>query len=175
MAQGRAWPGRRLPAEWEPVGAVLLAWPRADGDWAPYLQDVRACYRRLLMALTALVPVLLLVDEPERARLELGPDLAALTLEPFSPPGAASASGSGADGGAARKPSTSGSAAGEPISGALAAPRLRLLASPARDTWTRDYGPITVLERRLECPTSTTGGRMATGLQAGKARRLPRS
>jgi len=42
------------------VGAVLLAWPRADGDWKPYLREVRACYQRLLTALTALVPVLLL-------------------------------------------------------------------------------------------------------------------
>lgn len=145
MAQARAWPMRRLPAEWEPVGAVLLAWPRADGDWAPYLQEVRACYRRLLAALTALVPVLLLVDEPDRVRLELGPELAALTRQPFSPPRPASASGSVGDGDAAREPSTSGSAAGEPITATPATPRLRLLASPARDTWTRDYGPITVL------------------------------
>ena len=115
---------RRLPAEWEPVGAVLLAWPRADGDWAPYLREARACYRRLLAALTALVPVLLLVDEPQRVRLELGPELAALTRQPAA--------------------SAASAASGEV--GASAAPRLRLLASPARDTWTRDYGPITVLE-----------------------------
>jgi agmatine deiminase len=101
---------RRLPAEWEPAGAVLLAWPRADGDWAPYLDEVRACYRRLLAELSAVVPVLLLVDEAERALQELGPSLALLTQQPH------------------------------------AQPRLRLLASPARDTWTRDYGPITVLE-----------------------------
>ena len=102
-------PTRRLPAEWEPVGAVLLAWPRADGDWKPYLQEVRACYQRLLTALTALVPVLLLVEDRERALSELGPALAGL-------------------------------AAGQK-------PRLQVLASPACDTWTRDYGPITVLER----------------------------
>jgi agmatine/peptidylarginine deiminase len=158
-AQAQAWPARRLPAEWEPAGAVLLAWPRADGDWAPYLEDVRACYRRLLAALSALAPVLLLVDEPERVLLELGPELAALTRQPFSPPGPASANGSGAGGAAASGPSTTGSASGEPITGALAAPRLRLLASPARDTWTRDYGPITVLERQLERPTTATGAR----------------
>ena len=123
-AQAQAWPARRLPAEWEPAGAVLLAWPRADGDWAPYLEDVRACYRRLLAALSALAPVLLLVDEPERVLLELGPELAALTRQPFSPPGPASANGSGAGGAAASGPSTTGSASGEPITGALAAPRL---------------------------------------------------
>ncbi len=99
---------RRLPAEWESVGAVLLAWPRADGDWKPYLDAVHSCYRQLLMALTKLAPVLLLVDDPERVRHELGPDLAAPQEGPR--------------------------------------PRLQMQTSPARDTWTRDYGPITVLE-----------------------------
>ena len=62
QAHAQARSARRLPAEWEPVGAVLLAWPRADGDWAPYLQPVRACYRRLLAELSAFGPVFLLVD-----------------------------------------------------------------------------------------------------------------
>ena len=31
----------RLPAEWEPADAVLLAWPNADTDWAYMLDDVR--------------------------------------------------------------------------------------------------------------------------------------
>lgn len=108
-------PSRRLPAEWEPVGAVLLAWPRAGGDWQPYLEEVRACYRQLLTVLTELVPVLLLVEDRERALAELGPALACLAAGPK--------------------------------------PRLQVLASPARDTWTRDYGPITVLER----PTTPQG------------------
>jgi agmatine/peptidylarginine deiminase len=112
-------PTRRLPAEWEPVGAVLLAWPRSDGDWKPYLQEVRACYQRLLTALTELVPVLLLVEDRERTLSELGPALAGLAAGPK--------------------------------------PRLQVLTSPARDTWTRDYGPITVLER----PTPPQG----TGLE----------
>ena len=138
MTQGEAQilPARRLPAEWEPVGAVLLAWPRLDGDWAPYLQEVRTCYRRLLTVLTQLVPVLLLVEEPERTRHELGEGLAALTLQ--APP-------SGAPGMAAP------------------GPRLRLLASPARDTWTRDYGPITVLERQLVPPSPAMAGATTAG------------
>ncbi|MFO0015175.1 MAG: agmatine deiminase family protein [Synechococcaceae cyanobacterium] len=157
MTEGdaQAWPARRLPAEWEPAGAVLLAWPRADGDWAPYLQDVRACYRRLLAALSALAPVLLLVDEPEQVLLELGPELAALTRQPFSPSGSASANSPCADRDAAQEPAPMAPPppARAPASGALPAPRLRLLASPARDTWTRDYGPITVLEHHPEHTT----------------------
>jgi agmatine deiminase len=155
LAPARAWPGRRLPAEWEPAGAVLLAWPRAYGDWAPYLEDVRACYRRLLAALSALAPVLLLVDEPEQVLLDLGADLAALTQQPFSPSGSASASGFVGEGDAAKEPAPMASPPAEaPVTGALAAPRLRLLASPARDTWTRDYGPITVLEHHPEHATT---------------------
>jgi len=83
-----------------------MAWPRADGDWAPYLSEIRACYRGLLREITARVPVLLLVDDLPAATEELGAE--------------------------------------------LASPALRLHPSPAQDTWTRDYGPITVLERSGE-------------------------
>lgn len=42
----------RLPAEWEPQAAVLVAWPHADTDWAERLADVEATYVALLGALT---------------------------------------------------------------------------------------------------------------------------
>ena len=35
---------RRLPAEWEHQGGVLLSWPHEDTDWAPMLDEVRACF-----------------------------------------------------------------------------------------------------------------------------------
>lgn len=38
---------RRLPAEWEPQGGVLLTWPRADGDFAVRLDDVERVFARL--------------------------------------------------------------------------------------------------------------------------------
>lgn len=34
----------RMPAEWEHFGAVLIAWPHADSDWAYMLDDVTHCY-----------------------------------------------------------------------------------------------------------------------------------
>ncbi|MEB3208032.1 MAG: agmatine deiminase family protein, partial [Synechococcus sp.] len=80
-----------------------MAWPRADGDWAPYLPAVRACYRELCAAISRHAPVLLLSATPEATAQELGH---------------------------------------------LGTGRLRVWASPAQDTWTRDYGPITVLESR---------------------------
>ena len=36
----RAERGYRLPAEWEPQEFVLLTWPHAGTDWAPYLDDI---------------------------------------------------------------------------------------------------------------------------------------
>ena len=102
-------PARRLPAEWEAQGAVLMAWPRADGDWAPYLDAVRACYLGLCAAVARHAPVLLLTDNPAETGSSLAPLEQQLAAEGLTH-------------------------------------RLRLIESPAQDTWTRDYGPITVVE-----------------------------
>ena len=48
-----------------------MAWPRADGDWAPYLPAVRACYRELCAAISRHAPVLLLSATPEATAQEL--------------------------------------------------------------------------------------------------------
>ena len=37
----------RLPAEWEPQKAVLIAWPHAQTDWAYMLDEVEKCYVEL--------------------------------------------------------------------------------------------------------------------------------
>ncbi|TAL85910.1 MAG: agmatine deiminase family protein [Rhodanobacter sp.] len=42
----------RLPAEWEPQAAVLIAWPHADTDWAERLASVEATYVALAAAVT---------------------------------------------------------------------------------------------------------------------------
>lgn len=34
----------RLPPEWYPQDAVMLTWPHADTDWAPYLNEVEPVY-----------------------------------------------------------------------------------------------------------------------------------
>lgn len=41
---------RRLPAEWEPHGGVILAWPHADTDWAPILEEVSDCFENIIRA-----------------------------------------------------------------------------------------------------------------------------
>ena len=59
---------RHLPAEWVEQDAILLAWPHAGTDWAPWLDAVRECYRRLIAALQPHVRVLLLVADDEVGR-----------------------------------------------------------------------------------------------------------
>lgn len=36
-----------LPAEWAPQSGVMLTWPHAHGDWAPYLTEVEPVFVRL--------------------------------------------------------------------------------------------------------------------------------
>lgn len=55
----------RLPAEWEPQAAVLIAWPHEHTDWAHMLPEVHACYTALARAIAARATVIV-----------AGPDLA---------------------------------------------------------------------------------------------------
>ena len=42
----------RLPAEWEPCGGVLLAWPHEATDWNYMLPQVQDCYAELIRAVS---------------------------------------------------------------------------------------------------------------------------
>ena len=44
---------RRLPAEWEPQGAVILSWPHKDSDWAYMLEEVTHCFVEIARAIAA--------------------------------------------------------------------------------------------------------------------------
>lgn len=92
-------PKRRLPAEWEPVEAVMVAWPHEHTDWSYMLREIESCYTRMCTAIAA------------HARLVvIGPD-------------------------AALKRAKSRLAHLDDV----------FFASvPTNDTWTRDYGAITV-------------------------------
>lgn len=94
---------RRLPAEWEPQAAVLIAWPHGHGDWAGLLDEVEACYRGLAAAIARHSRLLVLADDPAATARQLA---------------------------------------------AAGVPERRATVVPWRcdDTWTRDYGPITVIE-----------------------------
>jgi agmatine/peptidylarginine deiminase len=64
----------RLPAEWEPQSAILLAWPHAGTDWAERLGEVEETFIALIAAIARFEPVLLCVADDDveayaRARL----------------------------------------------------------------------------------------------------------
>jgi len=64
----------RLPAEWEPQSAILLAWPHAGTDWAARLADVEETFIALVAAIARFQRVLVCVADADleayaRARL----------------------------------------------------------------------------------------------------------
>lgn len=61
--------GLRVPAEWEPYDTVMIAWPHAETDWAPMLDEVDECYRNLAAAITGSgLRLLIVTPEPERVK-----------------------------------------------------------------------------------------------------------
>lgn len=59
--------GGRLPAEWEPQDAVLIAWPHAGTDWAERLAEVESTYVALGEAVSRFQCLVVVVAD---ARLE---------------------------------------------------------------------------------------------------------
>lgn len=55
----------RLPAEWEPQAAVLLAWPHAGTDWAARLDAVEDSYAALVAAITRFEQAIICVPDGE--------------------------------------------------------------------------------------------------------------
>ncbi len=53
----------RLPAEWEPSEAVLLAWPQSDSDWDYILDEVRATYIEIISAISDHAKVIIIGQE----------------------------------------------------------------------------------------------------------------
>ena len=51
----------RFPAEWEAQAAVVLAWPHAGTDWAPWLKEVEHSYIELARAILVRAGLVLLV------------------------------------------------------------------------------------------------------------------
>jgi len=55
----------RLPAEWEPQSAVLIAWPHADTDWAERLAEVETTYVALAGAVTRFEQLIIVVADAD--------------------------------------------------------------------------------------------------------------
>ncbi len=58
----------RIPAEWEPQGAVLVAWPHTGTDWAPRLSAAQATFTQLVKTLAEEIPVILLLPRTADAQ-----------------------------------------------------------------------------------------------------------
>ncbi len=59
---------RRLPAEWEPQDAILLAWPHPQTDWAPILESVETVFLKLIKAITRFERVILAAQDSDTVR-----------------------------------------------------------------------------------------------------------
>jgi len=55
----------RLPAEWEPQSAVLIAWPHAGTDWADRLASVESTYVALAAAVTRFQRLIIVVGDAD--------------------------------------------------------------------------------------------------------------
>jgi agmatine/peptidylarginine deiminase len=53
----------RLPAEWEPQQAVLLAWPHANTDWAYMLDEVEKCYEQIARAIVRYAKLIIVAPD----------------------------------------------------------------------------------------------------------------
>ncbi len=58
----------RLPAEWHPQRAVLLAWPHEGTDWRPWLEAVEEVYTNIVSTISQRQNVLLVVADPALER-----------------------------------------------------------------------------------------------------------
>lgn len=65
----------RFRAEWEPVGAVMLAWPHAYTDWAYMLDDVNRCYVDLCEAVARHAGVLIVSPDMSPLPLLMGSEV----------------------------------------------------------------------------------------------------
>src|SRR4051812_18436858 len=75
----------RMPAEWEPHAATLLAWPHETGDWPGKFAPVPWVYAEIIRRLAASEPVLLLTPAGSTRRIrgilnKAHVDLAAVTM-----------------------------------------------------------------------------------------------
>ncbi|WP_018937611.1 MULTISPECIES: agmatine/peptidylarginine deiminase [unclassified Thioalkalivibrio] len=58
-------PKRRLPAEWEPQGAIQLTWPHDATDWAPVLDQVHPVFATIAASISQYEPVIIVARDPE--------------------------------------------------------------------------------------------------------------
>ena len=73
-------PKRILPAEWEPQRAVMITWPNAETDWAPYLTEITQTYITLAKIIAQHEKLIIAAQNPEEVREELSKRLSNETM-----------------------------------------------------------------------------------------------
>lgn len=65
--------GRRLPAEWEKQGGIIIAWPHELTDWAYMLEEVETCFENIVKAVAPRYKVIIIAPDvmiPKRRFME---------------------------------------------------------------------------------------------------------
>jgi agmatine deiminase len=62
---------RRLPAEWEEQGGVLLAWPHEQSDWHPWLAEVEPVFVEITNQVSRREPVIIVAPDERAVRPKL--------------------------------------------------------------------------------------------------------
>lgn len=62
---------RRLPAEWEKQGGIILAWPHELTDWAYMLDEVTECFRNIVTAVAPRAKVIVIAPDIEVPKRQL--------------------------------------------------------------------------------------------------------
>jgi len=94
----------RLPAEWEPQDAILLAWPHEQTDWLPILDQVTKVYVELVRQISRFEKVVILAPNLNNVQKILN-------------------------------------------NAEIDSSRFILRQVETNDTWTRDFGPLTVFSQ----------------------------
>lgn len=62
---------RILPAEWEPQDGVMITWPNADTDWAPYLTEITQTYLALAKTIAQHEKLIIAAQNPDDVQKSL--------------------------------------------------------------------------------------------------------
>lgn len=148
-----------MPAEWEHQEAVLLSFPRRDGDWGGLLNEVARQHLELVITIAETTPVRLLVADEILLldTLRRCPEFNLNFIE-------------------AKELTGSKQIAPALLSGVILNHPVHLFFLAMNDVWARDFAPITVVEggelKLLDFTFNGWGNKFAAMLDNTSSRRL---
>ena len=148
-----------MPAEWEHQEAVLLSFPRRDGDWGELLDSVARQHLELIITIAEVTPVRLLVADEILLldTLRKCPEFGLNFIE-------------------AKELTGSKQIAPALLAGIILNKPVHLFFLPMDDVWARDFAPITVLRNNqpvlLDFTFNGWGNKFDAQLDNTSSRRL---